>query len=340
MIETHESEQLFDRMRVLSEMTFPDEMGMAKIYSGKVRDVFCTEKKNELILITTDRVSAFDRVLGTIPGKGQILNTLSSWWFSQMEDVIGNHVIAVPDPNMMVAKKLTPIPVEVVVRGALTGVTDTSLWVSYQRAEPDKDGNRHVYGLSFPLGLQKNDILPTPVIAPTTKAAVGHDAPITEKEIVEKDIVALDQWNTIRTAALTMFTRAQSIAGQKGFILVDTKMEFGMDENGKIYVMDELLTPDSSRFWLAETIDERRRTGQEPDNYDKEYLRLAYKARGYGPDSSIPPQVPKDIAQELSRRYIVLFEGLTGQKFVPPQGDIPLRIRANFGKYIYERAGR
>lgn len=333
MIETRETEQLSDRMPVLPEMTFPNEMGITKIYSGKVRDVF-SFKEDELLFVTTDRISAFDRVLGVIPGKGQILNTMSSWWFRQMKDVIPNHVIAVPDSNVMIAKKLTPVPIEVVVRGAITGVTDTSLWVSYQRAKPDNDGNRYVYGLLFPPGLKKNDILSRPVITPTTKALVGHDEKITEKEIVGKAIVSLDQWNSIRTAAITMFTRAQLIAQQKGFILVDTKMEFGIDENGKICVMDELFTPDSSRFWLAATVDERRRMGQEPDNYDKEYLRLAYKTRGYGSDGSIPLQVPEDIAQELSRRYITIFEGLTGQTFVLPQGDISLRICENLGEYI------
>lgn len=322
-----------EHMPVLHDISFPPELGLAPLYQGKVRDIF-SATEDQLLLVTTDRVSAFDVVLGTVPGKGQILNELSAWWFSQMGDIVPHHMIALPDPNVMIAKKLTPVPIEVIVRGVITGVTDTSLWVNYEKTIPDADGFREVYGIRFPPGLNKNDILPEPVITPTTKAEAGlHDEKITEREIIERGIVGEKTWTAVRNAAVAMFRRAQEIARERGFLLVDTKMEFGTDQEGKIYIMDELFTPDSSRYWLAATLEARLAAGQEPDNFDKEFLRIAYKAAGYSAEER-PDQVPLAIQEGLLKRYVALYEGLTGKKFVVPNGDIVMRIRANVAQHL------
>lgn len=314
-----------------------EALGIKYTDSGKICDKFALDDRK--VFIRTDRVSAFDRVLGTVPGKGQILTEQSAWWFEQMKDIIPNHVLAIPDPNVTVGKKLTPVPVEVIVRGVITGSTDTSLWVNYEKAVPDADGYREVYGIKFPPGLKKNDVLPEAVITPTTKGEKGkHDEKISEKKIVESGLVTKERWETIRTAALAMFARAQVISREKGFILVDTKIEFGVDENGNVYVMDELFTGDSSRFWLASTMEKRLAAGEEPENYDKEYLRLAYEARGYKKEGTNPDQVPLDIQQELLRRYVAVYEALTGKIFEYEHDDVIRRIRANMGEYVAHEA--
>jgi len=246
---------------------------------GKVRDFYPFDKLR--VIITTDRQSAFDFVLGTIPYKGAVLNQLAAFWFQKTKHIIPNHLISVPDPNVTIAKNLTPIPVEMVVRGYMSGVTKTSIWYSYQK------GERMIYGISFPDGLKKNDKLPTPVITPTTHgspstssgSSSGHDERLTKKEILEKKIVSKKIYEQMEQAALQLFAFGSKLAEKKGLILVDTKYEFGLDEKGRVTLMDEIHTPDSSRFWIKKTYKARIAKGLEPENFDKEFLRLWYFKR-------------------------------------------------------------
>lgn len=273
-------------------------------YEGKVRDVYA--KDDRLFLVTTDRVSAFDRVLGLIPFKGQVLTQLSNWWFAKTQDLCANHLIESPHPNVMVTHKAEMLPVEVVVRGYITGVTDTSIWTQYAK------GNRTPYGVPLPDGLRKNDPLPAPIITPTTKAQQGqHDEPITEAEIVSSGLIDADLWNEIRTKAIAVFERGQELAAKGGLILVDTKYEFGMID-GELALCDEIHTPDSSRFWLAESYDESRN----PTNFSKEFMREWYAAQGYTGDGT-PPIMPDDLRARIAHRYIETYEKLTGKPFVP-----------------------
>jgi len=214
--------------------------------SGKVRDIY--DVGDRLVLITSDRLSAFDRILGLVPYKGQVLNQLAAFWFAQAADIIGSHFIDSPDPNVTIGRKCRPLPVEVVVRGYISGVTSTALWFRYSQ------GERNIYGIDFPDGLKKNDALPTPIITPTTKAQDGgHDERITSAEIVERGLVPQELWEQVCAAAIAVFQRGQEIARRGGLILVDTKYEFGVTDAGELVLIDEMHTPDSSRFWTAES---------------------------------------------------------------------------------------
>jgi phosphoribosylaminoimidazole-succinocarboxamide synthase len=285
--------------------------------SGKVRELY--RFGDNLILITTDRLSAFDRILGLVPYKGQVLNQLSAFWFEQTRDLIGNHLLAVPDPNVTVARLCTPLPVEVVVRGYISGVTKTSLWYRYSQ------GERTIYGLNFPDGLQKNDPLPEPIITPTTKAREGgHDERITGPEVVKMGLVEPAMWQQICEAAVQIFRRGQTMAAAAGLILVDTKYEFGVAPDGNPLLIDEFHTPDSSRFWIADTYTERRAAGLEPENFDKEFVRLYYADHGYRGDGD-PFPLPEELAIQAAQRYIRTYELLTGQPFIP--GELPAEPR-------------
>ncbi|NJO06003.1 MAG: phosphoribosylaminoimidazolesuccinocarboxamide synthase [Chloroflexaceae bacterium] len=286
--------------------------GFGPRQAGKVRDSYT--RNGQRILITTDRVSAFDRVLGLIPFKGQVLNQLSAWWFEQTSDIIANHMLAVPDPNVMIVQEAQPLPVEVVVRGYITGVTSTSLWTLYAQ------GERQPYGIALPDGLHKNDALPTPIITPTTKATGGaHDERLTRAELLEQGLVAPDLWEQVEAAALALFARGQAQAQQAGLILVDTKYEFGLLD-GHLALIDEIHTPDSSRYWLAESY----QPGHDPEHLDKEYLRLWFAAQGYRGEGA-PPAMPAAFVATVAERYIAAYERLTGQAFVP--GDLPAQPR-------------
>lgn len=285
--------------------------------SGKVREVF--DLDGRLALITTDRLSAFDRILTAVPFKGQVLNQLSAFWFENTQDVIDNHVLTVPDPNVTIAVECEPFPVEVIVRGYISGVTSTALWYRYSL------GERHIYGYQFPEGLTKNQLLPEPIITPTTKGRDGaHDERITCAEVVERGLLDAPTWEQVQAAALAAFKRGQAIARRGGLILVDTKYEFGRAPDGRVMLIDEVHTPDSSRFWIADTYQARVDAGQEPDNFDKEFLRLWYVERGYRGDGE-PPQATDDLIVQVSERYIACYEKLTGQAFEP--GDYPVEKR-------------
>lgn len=300
-----------------------DFTGLGEKYEGKVRDVY--GQNGRRILITTDRVSAFDRVLGLIPYKGQVLNQLSAWWFEQTADLARNHVISVPDPNVTIAHEAQSLPVEVVVRGYITGVTKTSLWYLYEQ------GERRPYGIQLPDGLHKNDPLPEPIITPTTKAAQGgHDERLTEAEILEQELVGAELWEEVRETAVSLFKRGQAVAAQAGLILVDTKYEMGL-VNGRLTLIDEIHTPDSSRYWLA---DQPAVAGvpaappAEPENYDKEFMRQWYAAQGYRGDGT-PPTMPPDLIAQIAARYLTTFEKLTNQSFSPGETPVLERIRKN-----------
>jgi phosphoribosylaminoimidazole-succinocarboxamide synthase len=297
-----------------------DLSGWGAKQSGKVRDIFRMDGKRALI--TTDRVSAFDRVLGAIPYKGQVLNQLSAWWFDQVQDVVKSHVIDVPDPNVTIAHEAEALPVEVIVRGYITGVTSTALWTLYEK------GERAPYGIPLPDGLQKNDSLPSPIITPTTKATGGaHDERLTRDEIIERGLVARSLWEQVEAAALAIFTRGQEVARQAGLILVDTKYEFGLVE-GQLVLIDEVHTPDSSRYWTAESYGR----GREPKNFDKEFLREWFVAQGYRGDGQAP-RMPQDFIAQVADRYIAAYERLTGKAFEPGQQPAAERIERNMAAY-------
>src|SRR2546430_2591594 len=256
--------------------------------TGKVRDNYGLTGSRRL-LITTDRLSAFDRNLARVPYKGQALNQLAAWWFERTADLIPNHVLSVPDPNALVALEAEPFPVEVIVRGYITGVTTTALWYRYAL------GEREIYGYRFPEGLRKNDALPEPIITPTTKGGVtGHDERLTCAEVVSKGYLDARTWDKVQAAALAIFKRGQDVAQRAGLILVDTKYEFGRAPGGRVLLIDEVHTPDSSRFWKADSYRARFAAGEEPENFDKEFVRLAYAHQGYRGDGT-PPTMPDDL---------------------------------------------
>lgn len=289
--------------------------------SGKVRDLYHVDGRR--VLITTDRVSAFDRVLGVIPYKGQVLNQLSAWWFENTRDIVENHVLDVPDPNVTVAREAEALPVEVVVRGYITGVTSTALWTLYAQ------GERKPYGVALPDGLKKNDPLPEPIITPTTKAQDGgHDERITHEEIIERGLVSELLWGEVEAVAIHLFKRGQEVARRGGLILVDTKYEFGTID-GKLVLIDEVHTPDSSRYWVLETYGQE---GQEPQNFDKEFLRLWFAERGYKGEGQ-PPAMPEDFAARVAARYIGAYERLTGKDFVPGEYPAAERIARCMSRY-------
>ncbi len=294
--------------------------------SGKVRDWYNLPGSQRLF-ITTDRLSAFDRNLAVVPYKGQVLNQLSAWWFDQTREIIDNQVISLPDPNALVAVEVEPLLVEVIVRGYITGVTSTALWYRYEL------GERDIYGYTFPEGLRKNAALPEPIITPTTKGTGpgGHDERLTCKEVVERGILEAGAWDQVQTAALGLFRKGQAIAAQAGMILVDTKYEFGRTPDGRILLIDEVHTPDSSRFWLADSYTERFEKGEEPENFDKEFIRLAYVEQGYRGEGE-PSTMPADLWVAASQRYISIYERLTGAPFTPGSYPVEPRLAAALQK--------
>ncbi len=298
--------------------------GFGKKYSGKVRDYYLIDGKR--ILITTDRISAFDVILGYIPYKGAVLNSLSAFWFGKTQDLVDNHMIAVPDPNVMVVKNTRPIPIEMVVRGYITGVTGTSIWGSYET------GERVIYGIKFPQGLKKNQKLPKPVITPTTKAEKGHDERLTEKEILQRKIVSPKLWKQMKKASLDLFAYGTKICEKVGIILVDTKYEFGLLD-GKLVLIDEIHTPDSSRFWVKESYQERFSQGLEPENFDKEFLRIWYVEHGYKGEGK-SPVMPLGLQKAVSERYIKIYEKITREKFKKFKYPVDERIRKNLRNIV------
>lgn len=292
--------------------------------TGKVRDIY--EQPDRLILIATDRHSSFDRIIAHIPHKGQVLNEISAFWFEQTKDIVPNHVIAVPDPNVTVGKKCKTVPVEAVVRGYMTGVTDTSLWTHYAK------GKRDFGNFCLPDGMRKNQKLAEPVFTPSTKEE-AHDRPMSPHELVAEGIVARETIEMVERTAIALYRRGAEIAARRGLILVDTKYEFGTDENGRLVLIDEVHTPDSSRYWLLDSYPERFERGQEPDYFDKEFLRLWFKEHCDPYRDLTLPAAPEELVNELSRRYIKMYEQITGTTFRPGAEPIAPRIARHLSSY-------
>lgn len=308
-------------MSILEKTNFKN---LGEKYTGKVRDVY--KQKDRVIMISTDRYSAFDRNLALIPYKGQVLTQVSRFWFENTSDIIKNHIIDFPDPNVVVGKKCKVIPIEMVVRGYITGVTGTSLWTLYN------NGQRDFGDFVLPEGIKKNQKLNAPVLTPTTKAE-DHDKPLTTADVLKEKIVSKELWEKMKDVTLKLFQRGQKIALKNGLILVDTKYEFGINDKEELLLVDEIHTPDSSRYWQVKTYEERIAIGLEPENFDKEFLRLWFKENCDPYKDKILPPAPEDMITELSRRYVKIYEQITGLPFEMESGDIEKRIENNLKKY-------
>ena len=307
----------------LLEAKFPQWESRYK--RGKVRDMYLLD--NHRVLITTDRQSAFDHVLGTIPLKGQVLNRIAQYWFEQTQDIAPNQIISVPDANVTVARELDILPVEVVVRKYMTGSSDTAIWTHYN------SGVRHYCGHTLPDGMVKNQPFDEAIITPTTKDEV-HDELISRDEIIVQGLVPEDTWNQVEEIALALFARGEELAAKQGLILVDTKYEMGLDADGRITLADEIHTPDSSRFWIRDTYAERHARGEEPESLDKEFLRLWLRDKGISDDNI--PELDDEIRIQVAERYIDLFQRVTGADFDAELGATPVlqRIEERIAEYL------
>ena len=312
--------------QILRDAAIPE---LPNYYSGKVRDNYDLPDGSR-ILISTDRLSAFDRILTCIPLKGQVLTQTARFWFEHTRDICPNHVLDYPDPNVVVGKRLDILPVEIVVRDYLAGTTGTSILTLY------KAGQRQMYGMTLPDGMRDNQRLPAPVITPTSKAYDGaHDAPLTPDEIVAQGLVTEAQWQQLSDYAFALFARGQQIARERGLILVDTKYEFGVDAEGTIILADEIHTPDSSRYWFAQSYPERFQAGAAPESFDKDFVRNWVVAR-CDPYKDPIPEIPADVVLETAAVYIRAYETITGARFtLPDPGESPLdRVRRNIATYL------
>ena len=319
-------------MRVLSHARIPE---LPNPYFGKVRDCYdlaadASHPNGRRILIASDRISAFDRILAAIPYKGQILTQIARFWFDRTADILPNHVLSYPDPNVVIGQRLTILPVEVVVRGYLAGSTSTSVLTQY------KQGQRAMYGHVLPDGMRDNQILARPIITPTSKAFDGdHDAPLTASDILSQGLLTADQWDEVSTAALALFARGQQMAAERGLILVDTKYEFGTDQNGKVLIADEIHTPDSSRYWIASGYEAAYERGTRPPSFDKDVIRSWVAAR-CDPYHDPLPEIPAEMIAATSAVYVQAYEAITGQTFAPDlSGDTVLdRVRTALQPYF------
>ena len=310
----------------LDDATIPE---LPNHHRGKVRDSYDLDGGRRL-LIATDRLSAFDRILTSVPLKGQVLTQTARFWFEATQDICPNHVLDYPDPNVLLARRLTILPVEIVVRGYLAGTTGTSILMLYQQ------GRRDMYGARFPEGLRPNEELPGPIIPPTTKAdAGGHDEPLSAGEILGRGLLTPAQWEQVSDYALRLFARGQQMAAARGLILADTKYELGLDEEGRIVLADEIHTPDSSRYWLAASYADRFGRGERPESFDKDFVRSWVAARCDPYRDPIPP-IPDELVLQTAEVYVRAFETITGQAFSPPSPDEPVlqRIRRNLQRFM------
>jgi phosphoribosylaminoimidazole-succinocarboxamide synthase len=313
-------------VRILSEAHFPE---LPNYYRGKVRENYDLPDGSRII-ISTDRLSAFDRILTCIPYKGQVLTQTARYWFEATKDICPNHVIAYPDSNVVIGKRLDILPVEIVVRGYLAGTTGTSILTLY------KKGEREMYGMRLPDGMRDNQRLPEPVITPTSKEFDGgHDEPLTPNEIISRGLLTEEQWATLSSYALALFARGQEMAAKRGLILVDTKYEFGTDESGNIILADEIHTPDSSRYWLADSYQEAFDHGTRPASFDKDFVR-AWVAERCDPYKDAIPEIPVELIEQTAQVYIKAYEAITAQPFIPDdRGETPLaRVKSNLARYF------
>ena len=312
---------------ILSDATIPE---LPNHYRGKVRDNYDIPGGRRII-VASDRLSAFDMILTALPYKGAVLTQTARYWFEATKDICPNHVIEYPDPNVVVAKHLTILPVEIVVRDYLAGTTSTSVLSIYNK------GERTMYGVTLPDGLRANQKLPETIITPTTKADQGgHDAPLSPAEIVEKGLLSAAQWRELSEKALALFARGRELAAKRGLILVDTKYEFGLDEAGNIILADEIHTPDSSRYWFAETYEARLKAGERPDSFDKDFIR-AWVAARCDPYKDPIPEIPGELVLQAAGIYIQAYEMITGESFASLNvgtGPVLERIRGNLKSYF------
>jgi phosphoribosylaminoimidazole-succinocarboxamide synthase len=309
---------------LLKETNFKN---LGKKSAGKVRDIY--EQDDKVILVTTDRHSSFDRLIAHVPHKGQVLNQVSAFWFDKTKDIVPNHVLAVPDPNVTVGKKCKPLPIEAVVRGYMTGVTDTSLWTLYS------NGKRNFGNFKLSDGMKKNEQLFRPVFTPSTKSD-AHDRTLSPQEIVREGILPRKIVDAVESAALALYERGAKLAKERGLILVDTKYEFGTlngNGNGDIILIDEIHTPDSSRYWQSDSYGERFAKGEEPEYFDKEFLRLWFKEHSDPYKDETLPEAPVELVEELSKRYIRMYEQITGETFKQGEESIAKRIGKNLKSY-------
>ena len=307
-------------VKTLEKTDFPE---LGDKYVGKVCD--CYSKNGKRTIVVTDRISAFDVVLGTIPFKGQVLNQIAAYWFESTKQIASNHVLSVPDPTVMVAAECELLPVEFVMRAYLTGVTTTSIWYHYEK------GGRLFCGHKLPDGMRKNQKLDKPILTPSTKAAKGgHDQSVSREEILAAGTLSADDFDRAGEMCARIFAFGQSLAAQRGLILVDTKYEIGRRRDGSLCFIDEVHTPDSSRYWYADDYLARFDRGDEPRGLDKEYLRRVLADQGYRGDGP-PPPLSDEVRCEAARRYIALYELVTGRGFVPDFEEPAGRIRRNLG---------
>ena len=318
--------------RTLPEARIPE---LPNPYFGKVRDCYdlpptADVPEGRRILIASDRISAFDRILAAIPCKGQVLTQVARWWFERTGDICGNHVLAYPDPNVVIGRRLTILPVEVVVRGYLAGTTGTSVLTLY------KQGQRQMYGHTLPEGLRDNEALPQAIITPTSKAFDGgHDEPLTAAEIVEQGLLTRSQWDEVSAKALALFARGQALAAERELILVDTKYEFGLDAAGNILIADEIHTPDSSRYWLADGYQAALEGGTRPPSFDKDVIR-AWVAARCDPYKDPIPEIPAEMIARTAQVYADAYQAITGEPFVPDLSGATVldRVRANLAPWF------
>ncbi len=311
---------------VLADATIPE---LPNHYRGKVRDNYDLADGRR-ILISSDRLSAFDLNLAAIPFKGQVLTETARYWFEATADICPNHVLDYPDPNVVVGRRLDILPVEIVVRDYLAGTTGTSILTMY------KAGKREMYGVRLPDGLEPNQKLPATIITPTTKAAQGgHDEPLTAGEIIDRGLLTAAQWRVLSDYAHALFARGRELAAKRGLILVDTKYEFGTDATGKIVLADEIHTPDSSRYWLKGSYEARFVQGERPESFDKDFVRSWVSAR-CDPYKDPIPEIPQQLILDTAAVYIQAYETITGKSFVFPPADEPVlqRIRRNLSRYF------
>jgi phosphoribosylaminoimidazole-succinocarboxamide synthase len=301
---------------------FPKQTGF---YKGKVRDVYTIDNKF-LAMVVTDRISAFDVVLPeAIPYKGQVLNQIAAKFLNETADIVPNWVINVPDPSVTVGRICEPFKVEMVIRGYLAG----HAWREYS------SGKREICGVSLPEGLKENDKLPEPIITPTTKASVGHDEDISKAQILEKGIVSAEDYEQLEKYTRALYQRGTEIAARRGLILVDTKYEFGK-ANNKIYLIDEIHTPDSSRYFYSEGYEERQKNNESQKQLSKEFVRKWLIENGFqGKEGQVVPEMTNEVVNSISERYIELFEQITGEVFIRSEnGKVLSRVEAAINKVL------
>ena len=312
-------------MNAINETNF-NFKGQTAFYRGKVRDVY-TIADEYLVMVASDRISAFDVVLPrAIPYKGQVLNQIAAKFLAATADILPNWVVSVPDPSVTIGKRCEPFKVEMVIRGYLAG----HAWRTY------REGGRELCGVSLPEGLRENDKLPEPIITPTTKAAVGHDEDISRNEIIAQGIVSEEDYVQLEAYTRALYKRGTEIAGERGLILVDTKYEFGK-KNGEICLMDEIHTPDSSRYFYAEGYEERQEQEKPQKQLSKEFVRQWLIENGFqGKDGQHVPEMTDEIVNSISERYIELYEHIAGEKFIYPEaGEVLTRVENNVQQALH-----